>query len=330
MATILVTGGAGYVGSHCCLALSKAGHRVVVYDNLSNGHARFVKWGDLVEGDIRDRHAVSAALRAHKPDAVLHCAALIEVGQSVVDPAGFFDVNVAGTLALLDAMRAEGVSRFVFSSTCATYGAPDQTPMDETHRQAPINPYGLTKLIIEQAAREYAAAYGLRFAFLRYFNAAGAAPEEGIGERHLPETHAIPLAIFAALGRRDGFKIFGADYETRDGSCVRDYIHVLDLADAHLKAIEALIAGADSFAVNLGTGIGTTVKELIDAVGRAAGKPVPAAEAPRRPGDPPALVADNARARALLGWAPQRSLDDIVASVWTWHAETEPRIFNAL
>lgn len=328
MAKILVTGGAGYVGSHCCLALARAGHELVVFDDLSGGHAQFVKWGALERGDIRDAARLNAVFAQHKPDAVLHCAAKIEVGESVVNPALFYDVNVRGALNVLDAMRAHDVGAFVFSSTCATYGAPLYMPLDENHPQAPINPYGQTKLMIEQASRDYAASYGMRFAHLRYFNAAGACAEEGVGERHDPESHAIPLALFTLIGRRAGFKIFGQDYETRDGTCIRDYIHVLDLADAHVRALERLIGGGDSLAVNLGTGHGVTVKEILAAIERVTGQSVPAAPADRRPGDSPMLVADNALARAALGWAPTRDIDAVIASAWKWHSEIEPALFG--
>ena len=320
MATILVTGGAGYVGSHCAMALAKGGHRVVVYDNLRNGHREFAKWGPFVEGDIRDRARLGALFGEHKPDAVLHCAALIEVGESVKHPARFWDNNVGGTLALLEVMRAAGCNAFVFSSTCATYGAPLRLPMDEAHPQNPVSPYGWTKLAIEQASRDYAAAYGLKFAHLRYFNAAGAAAGEGIGERHDPETHAIPLALFALLGKRDGFKIFGDDYETRDGTCLRDYVHVLDLADAHVRAIERLLGGGASLAANLGTGDGVTVKELLAAIERVTGRSVPAERAPRREGDAPALLADNTLARRELGWSPKHGIDAIITDAWAWHS----------
>jgi UDP-glucose 4-epimerase len=328
MATILVTGGAGYVGSHCCLALARAGHKVVVYDNLFNGHERFVRWGPFEKGDIRDRTRLTEVFAAHKPDAVLHCAALIEVGESVKHPDRFYDNNVTGALVLLDVMRAAGVKPFVFSSTCATYGEPKRMPMDETHPQNPVSPYGWTKLMIEQASRDVAAAHGLTFAHLRYFNAAGAAPDEGIGERHEPETHAIPLALMTLLGRRQGFKIFGQDYETRDGSCLRDYVHVLDLADAHVRAIERLLAGGASLAANLGTGDGVTVLELLAAIERVTGKRVPAEAAPRRGGDAPALVANNSYARRELGWTPSRGIDAVIADAWTWHAEVEPQMFS--
>lgn len=328
MATILVTGGAGYVGAHCCLALSRAGHKVVVYDNLSNGHRAFVKWGPLVEGDIRDKARLASVVAEHKPDAVLHCAALIEVGESVKYPQLFYDNNVVGALTLLEVMREAGVNAFVFSSTCAIYGEPQTLPMDERHRQAPVSPYGWTKLMVERASADMAAAYGLKFAHLRYFNAAGAAAAEGIGERHSPETHAIPLALFTLLGRREDFKIFGQDYDTRDGTCLRDYVHVLDLADAHVRGIERLIGGGESLAANLGTGDGVTVKELLAAIERVTGRAVPATSAARRDGDSPALLADNALARRELGWTPARGIDAIIADAWEWHAKVEAGVFG--
>jgi UDP-glucose 4-epimerase len=319
MQSVIVTGGAGYVGAHCCLALAAAGYLPVTYDNLSNGHAAFVKWGPLERGDIRDSERLTSVMAAYRPCAVVHCAALIEVGESVTDPARFYDNNVNGALCVLDAMRANGVGAFVFSSTCATYGAPRYLPLDERHPQAPINPYGRTKLMIEQASCDYAAAYGMAFAHLRYFNAAGAAAEANLGEAHEPETHAIPLALMALLGQRDAFQVFGCDYDTRDGSCVRDYVHVLDLADAHVRAVNAL-RGGPSFALNLGTGDGVTVLELLDAIEHVTGRRVPVKYAPRRPGDAPALVAENAEARRVLGWSPIRGIDSIIASAWEWHA----------
>jgi UDP-glucose 4-epimerase len=328
MATILVTGGAGYVGAHCCLALARAGHTPVVYDNLVNGHAQFVKWGPLEQGDIRDRTRLAQAFAAHRPEAVVHCAALIEVGESVKHPDRFYDNNVIGALTLLDVMRETGVGGFVFSSTCAIYGEPQRIPMDETHPQAPLNPYGWSKLMIEQASRDLAASYGLRFAHLRYFNAAGAAPEEGIGERHEPETHALPLALFTLIERRERFSLFGDDYQTRDGTCVRDYVHVLDLADAHVRAVERMLGGGASLAANLGTGEGVTVKELLAAIERVTGRTINVVRAPRRPGDAPALVADNALARRELGWTPRRGIEESIASAWAWHAEVEPRLFG--
>lgn len=327
MATILVTGGAGYVGAHCCLALKRAGHDVVVLDNLSNGHERFVKWGPFERGDIRDRARLDEVFGKHRPDAVLHCAALIEVGESVKFPDRFYDNNVAGALNLLEAMHAAGCDVFVFSSTCATYGEPVRLPMDETHPQSPVSPYGQTKLMVERISADMAAATGLKFAHLRYFNAAGAAPDEGIGERHEPESHAIPLALFTLLGRREGFRIFGADWDTRDGSCLRDYVHVMDLADAHVRAVERLLGGGASLAANLGTGDGVTVLELLAAVERVTGKPVPAAVAARRNGDAPALLADNALAKRELGWSPVRGIDAVIADAWRWHSEVEVQVF---
>ena len=327
MATILVTGGAGYVGSHCCLALKRAGHDVVVYDNLFNGHERFVKWGPFERGDIRDKARLTEVFARHKPAAVIHCAALIEVGESVKFPDRFYDNNVTGALVLLDVMREHGVNAFVFSSTCATYGEPQRLPMDESHPQAPVSPYGWTKLMIERASRDISASYGMKYAHLRYFNAAGACPDEGIGEKHEPETHAIPLALFTLLGRRDGFKIFGSDWDTRDGSCLRDYVHTLDLADAHVRAVERLLGGGESLAANLGTGDGITVIELLAAIERVTGKRVPATPAPRRDGDAPALVADTTLVKRELGWSAERNIDQIIADAWKWHAELEPRLF---
>jgi UDP-glucose 4-epimerase len=318
--TILVAGGAGYVGSHCCLALAEAGFRPVVYDNLTNGHEAFVQWGDLEQGDIRDAARLDAVIARHNPVAVLHFAALIEVGESVKEPGRFYDNNVVGALTLIEAARRGGIEAMVFSSTCATYGDPVTLPMDETHPQAPINPYGRTKLMVEQALADYSRYAGFRSVCLRYFNAAGADEQGRIGERHHPETHAIPLAVQTALGQRQGFKLFGDDYDTRDGTAVRDYIHVLDLADAHVRALRYLLDGGETTAFNLGTGTGTTVSELIDTIRRTTNKPFPVEVVARREGDAPCLVADNRRAREVLGWRPTRSLDDIVRSAWRWHA----------
>jgi UDP-glucose 4-epimerase len=326
--TILVTGGAGYIGSHTCLALSEAGYRVVVYDSLINGHRAFAKFGPLEVGDVRDATRLDAVFAAHKPAAVIHFAALIEAGVSVRDPAPFYDVNVNGPLNLLNAARAHGGVPIVFSSTCATYGAPVRETLDETHPQWPINPYGWSKLFAERLFADARTAYGQRSTWLRYFNAAGAAPEHGLGERHDPETHAIPLAILAALGRRESFTVFGEDYPTRDGTCVRDYIHVLDLADSHVRAVRQLIGGAQGDAYNLGTGTGATVREIVAAVSRAAGCPLQPRSAPRRPGDPPALIADPQKAARDLGWRATRDLDAIVASAWAWHAGVEADVFG--
>ncbi|NKK87725.1 UDP-glucose 4-epimerase GalE [Rhizobium leguminosarum bv. viciae] len=320
--TVLVVGGAGYIGSHTCLDLANKGYRPVVFDNFSNGHREFVRWGPAEEGDIRDRARLDEVLAKHKPAAILHFAALIEVGESVKDPVSFYENNVIGTLTLLSAAQAAGINAFVFSSTCATYGLPQSVPLDETHRQVPINPYGRTKYIVEQALADYDQYRSLRSVVLRYFNAAGADFEGRIGEWHQPETHAIPLAIDAALGRRQGFKVFGSDYETRDGTCVRDYIHVLDLADAHVRAVEYLLKGGDSVAINLGTGTGTTVKELLGAIEEVSNRPFPVEYIGRREGDSHTLVANNDKARDVLGWVPQYDLSEIIRSAWDWHAKS--------
>ncbi|MGO6740621.1 UDP-glucose 4-epimerase GalE [Rhizobium ruizarguesonis] len=320
--TVLVVGGAGYIGSHTCLDLASKGYAPVVFDNFSNGHREFVRWGPAEEGDIRDRARLDEVLAKHKPAAILHFAALIEVGESVKDPVSFYENNVIGTLTLLSAAQAAGINAFVFSSTCATYGLPQSVPLDETHRQVPINPYGRTKYIVEQALADYDQYRSLRSVVLRYFNAAGADFEGRIGEWHQPETHAIPLAIDAALGRRQGFKVFGSDYETRDGTCVRDYIHVLDLADAHVRAVEYLLKGGDSVALNLGTGTGTTVKELLGAIEDVSNRPFPVEYIGRREGDSHTLVANNDKARDVLGWVPQYDLSEIIRSAWDWHAKS--------
>lgn len=327
--TVLVAGGAGYVGSHTCLRLAEAGYRPVVFDNLSNGHRRFVQWGPFEHGDIRDRARLDEVFARWKPAAVLHFAALIEVGESVRHPGRFYETNVGGAANLIEAARDSGVDALVFSSTCATYGDPVRLPMDEDHPQAPLNPYGRSKLMIEQALADMDRYAGFRSVRLRYFNAAGCDPEGRIGERHDPETHAIPLALQAALGRRAGFSVFGTDYETRDGTAVRDYVHVLDLADAHVLALKRLLEGGESGVFNLGTGTGTTVRELVETIRAVTGRPFPVSEAPRRDGDAPVLVADNRRAREVLGWAPRYGLEDIVRHAWDWHARHEAAVFGA-
>lgn len=324
--SVLVAGGAGYVGSHTCLRLAQAGFQPVVFDDLSNGHREHVQWGPLEIGDIRDGARLDAVFAAHKPVAVLHFAASIEVGESVKNPGKFFDNNVGGAISLIEATRRAGVEALVFSSTCATFGDPVRLPMAEDHPQAPLNPYGRSKLMVEQALADYARYVGFRSVVLRYFNAAGADLEGRIGEWHEPETHAIPLAIDVALGRRDHFTIFGGDYDTRDGTAVRDYVHVLDLADAHVLALRHLLAGGATGSFNLGTGHGTTVRELIEGVKRVSGRPLPVVEAPRRQGDAPVLVADNALAKAKLGWAPSHDLDAILSSAWRWHAGRVPPV----
>jgi UDP-glucose 4-epimerase len=322
--TVLVAGGAGYVGSHCCLALAEAGFAPVVYDNLSNGHEAFVQWGPLEVGDIRDGARLDAVIARHKPVAVLHFAALIEVGESVKEPGRFYDNNVGGTITLIEAVRRGGIEAMVFSSTCATYGHPTRLPMDESHPQLPLNPYGRSKLMVEQILADYSRYAGFRSVCLRYFNAAGADTAGRIGERHEPETHAIPLAVQAAMGLRPGFKLFGQDYDTRDGTAVRDYVHVMDLADAHVRALRYLLDGGETAAFNLGTGTGTTVRELIATIAHRSNQPFEVETAARREGDATCLVADNQRARTVLGWRPTRDLDEVVRTAWAWHvAETE-------
>ncbi|HEX6440755.1 MAG TPA: UDP-glucose 4-epimerase GalE [Stellaceae bacterium] len=316
---ILVTGGAGYVGSHACKALAGAGYRPVVYDNLSRGHAAAVRWGALVGADLHDRAALVAAMRAHEVAAVMHFAAFAYVGESVADPELYYRNNVGGTLALLAAMREAGVGAIVFSSTCAVYGVPDQVPISEGTAKAPLNPYGETKLAMERALHWHGEAYGLHYAALRYFNAAGADPDGEIGEDHDPETHLIPRVIRAALGTGSPVEIYGTDYPTPDGTAIRDYIHVTDLADAHVRALDYLDRGGDSVALNLGTGMGSSVREVTAAVERIAGRAVPRRESGRRPGDPPELVADPALARERLGWRARHSdLDTIVATALAW------------
>ena len=326
MAVILVAGGAGYIGSHCCLALAQAGHEPIVFDNLSSGRSGFVKWGPLEVGDVRDAARLTQVIQTHQPEAVLHFAGLIEVGISVTDPADFYEQNVGGSITLMDVMRREGVNSLVFSSTCAIFGAPNGPVLDETHPTQPLNPYGRTKLMVEQASHDFEAAYGLRHAHLRYFNAAGASPEHSIGEWHEPETHALPLALFAALGLKDEFSVFGNDYSTRDGSCIRDYVHVLDLADAHVAAVNRLLGGSESFSVNLGTGHGVSVLELLQTVSDVTGSPVPSSVRPRRAGDPPVLVADNRLARQFLGWTPRRDFRACVESALAWHRDVMPTL----
>jgi UDP-glucose 4-epimerase len=326
MTNILVAGGAGYIGSHTCLDLFTKGFKPIVYDNLSNGHAEFVKWGPLEKGDIRDRSKIDETLRKYRPSAIVHFAAAIEVGESVRDPGGFYDNNVVGTITLLRAAQAAGIDKFVFSSTCATYGVPSSMPMNEAHPQLPINPYGRSKLIVEQILKDIDVYQGFRSVILRYFNAAGADIEGRIGEWHSPETHAIPIAIETALGRRPYFQVLGTDYDTRDGSCIRDFVHVLDLADAHTRAVEHLLNNGTSHALNLGTGHGTSVKELLEAVQHASGKNFKAKYGPRREGDSPALVADNSLARRTIGWSPRHDLKSIIDTAWNWHSDHLPKL----
>ncbi|TGT89801.1 MULTISPECIES: UDP-glucose 4-epimerase GalE [unclassified Mesorhizobium] len=310
---ILVTGGAGFIGSHTCKLLAAAGYLPVAFDNLSRGNEKSVAWGPLVVGDIRDSAAMQAAIATYRPTAVIHFAALAYVGESVQQPAEYYSTNVMGTIAVLDAARAHAIENIIFSSSCATYGVPEALPVRESSSQNPISPYGRTKLMGEQIIGDYASAYGMKFAILRYFNACGADPDGELGEWHSPETHLVPRVLMAASGIIDEIEVFGTDYETPDGTCVRDYIHVSDLARAHLKALQHLEGGGQSLAVNLGTGRGVSIREIVQAVSRVTSRPVPAVFRARRPGDPAELYADPSKARAHLGFVPELSdIDTIV------------------
>lgn len=316
---ILVTGGAGYVGSHAARLLDRAGHDVSIYDNLSQGHQGAALPGKLIVGELMDRPKLVAVLREKGIEAVMHFAADALVGESVVNPAKYYQNNVVASLNLLEAMRAVSVRRIVFSSTTATYGVPERVPITESERQEPINPYGFAKLVIEHALADYAHAYGFGYAALRYFNAAGASPDGDLGEDHTPESHLIPLVLQVALGQRDQITVFGDDYPTPDGTCIRDYIHVDDLGAAHVKALAQLTDGT-AYKLNLGTGHGYSVREVIDACRRATGHAIPTVIGPRREGDPPCLVADSTLAQRTLDWRPRyNDIDSIVATAWRWH-----------
>ncbi|NEX17225.1 MAG: UDP-glucose 4-epimerase GalE [Halochromatium sp.] len=316
---ILVTGGAGYIGSHACKALAAAGYSPIAYDNLVNGHPWAVRWGPLEHGDILDRARLDAVLRKYRPAAVMHFAAFAYVGESMADPGKYYRNNVAGTLTLLEAMRDQGIDKLVFSSTCATYGVPEQVPIGEQHPQRPINPYGASKWMVERMLADFGSAHGLRAIALRYFNAAGADPDGELGEVHDPETHLIPLVLDAASGRLPTVTVYGDDYPTPDGTCVRDYIHVTDLAHAHLLALRALQAGAETTAYNLGNGKGFSVREVIDCAQRVTARSVPVETGPRRIGDPPQLVGDAVRIREALGWLPAYAdLEMIIETAWRW------------
>lgn len=315
---ICVTGGAGYIGSHVCKELAEAGHEVIVYDNLSTGHRDFVKWGPLFHGDIRDISRVRACLREFKPDGIIHFAASAYVGESVINPGKYFSNNVGGTLGVLEAMRDEGCSNIVVSGTCAVYGQPEEMPITENCPVAPINPYGASKLFMERMLSDYALAHNVKWVSLRYFNAAGGSSKGEIGELHFPETHLIPRVIFAALGQLDAIDVFGSDYPTHDGTCIRDYIHVEDLANAHIKAMSYLINGGKSMAINLGTGKGSSVMEIIRGVEEVGGKAVPFKLKGRRAGDPAMLIANASRAWDILDWRPQKNLGAILTDAWNF------------
>ena len=316
---ILVTGGAGYIGSHAVRLFLSRGHDVWVYDNLSLGHRGAVPRDRHLVADLAEVHRLDHALLHHRIEAVVHFAAFAFVGESVRDPGKYYQNNLVNTLQLMESMRRHGIGRFVFSSTCSTYGLPSRVPITEDEPQKPINPYGNGKLAVERALADYAAAYGWGYAALRYFNAAGASPDGTIGEDHAPETHLIPLALQAAMGQRPHLEIFGTDYPTPDGTCIRDYIHVDDLAEAHLLALEALGPGKE-LCLNLGIGRGSSVREVVKTVEEVTGRPVPVKEGPRRPGDPPELVASSEKAQRELGWRPRYAeLRPIIETAWNWH-----------
>jgi UDP-glucose 4-epimerase len=324
--TVLITGGAGYVGSHVLKALRADGIPCVVLDNLSRGHRDLVLGADLVVGDVGDTALVRRLIADYGVTAVMHFAAYAYVGESAVEPLRYYTNNVAATVGLLTAMVEGGVTMMVFSSTCATYGVPEAIPIAEDHPQRPINPYGATKLMVERILQDVGQAHGVRSVVLRYFNAAGADPSGMIGERHAPETHLIPLTLQAAAGHRDRVDIYGSDYPTADGTCVRDYIHVTDLAQAHVLGLRHLASGQPSEAFNVGNGNGFSVREVIEAVERITGRRVTSATAPRRPGDPPALVGSSAKARRMLGWAPKYdTLHAIIETAWTWYRSDPSR-----
>jgi UDP-glucose 4-epimerase len=318
--TILVTGGAGYIGSHAVRELKKAGYTVLILDNLIYGHEYLAQGETLITGDLSDRALLKKVFAEHLIDAVMHFAAFAYVGESVSDPAKYYRNNVSSTLNLLDAMREGGVTKFIFSSTCATYGEPEQIPIPETHPQRPVNPYGQSKLMVEQILRDYDAAYQFRYVIMRYFNAAGADTGGDIGEDHTPETHLIPLVLDAAMGKRPNIHIYGTDYPTPDGTCIRDYIHVTDLANAHVLGLKYLLNGGTSDVFNLGNGNGFSVREVIETAARITGKKIPVMESTRRAGDPAKLIGSAEKARKILGWSPQfAELEKIISTAWAWH-----------
>lgn len=320
MATVLVTGGAGYIGSHACKALKAAGHLPVTFDNVSTGWADAVRFGPLVTGDLLDRAQIDAAFAEHRPDAVMHFAAASDVGESVRDPGKYWRINVGGSLNLIEAMCAAGCKSMVFSSTCAVYGDQDGVVLDESSPQAPVNSYGASKRAIEEMLKDFGKSEGLRSVVFRYFNVAGADPDGEVGEFHQPETHLVPLMLDAVAGRRDALTLYGTDYDTPDGTCIRDYVHVSDLVDAHVLGLGWLMAGKPSRLFNLGTGNGFSVREVVDASRAVTNRPVPIVEGDRRPGDAVRLVSGSARAEEELGWRPTRStMRQMIGDAWRWH-----------
>ena len=317
---ILICGGAGYIGSHINKQLHKEGYETIVLDNLIYGHKEAVKWGTFIKGDLANIDEIEAVFEKYPIEAVYHFAAFAYVGESVSEPEKYYYNNVVNTLNLLQVMRKHGCNKIIFSSTCATYGEPEKVPITEDMPQNPINPYGMTKLTVERIFKDYRKAYGLQFAVLRYFNAAGADPDGELGESHTPETHLIPLVLDAASGKRADIKVFGTDYDTPDGSCIRDYIHVTDLADAHVRALRYLEAGGEGDLFNLGNTIGTSVLEVVESVKRVTGRKFTVTFSDRRPGDPAKLVGSSEKARRVLGWEPKYgAIDMIVSHAWNWH-----------
>lgn len=316
---ILVTGGAGYIGSHVCKALSEKGYTPITYDNLCSGNQNAVNWGPFEEGDIRDVQRLRSVIQTYKPCAVMHFAALIQVGQSVVDPALYYHNNVYGSICLLEEMREAGIKNIVCSSTAAVYGTPKSVPIAEDAPKAPINPYGQSKLMMEHIIEDYSKAYGTQFAVLRYFNAAGADPQAQAGTAYKVDTHIIPLLMRVASGLMPEIKLFGEDYDTEDGTAVRDYVHITDLAQAHILALEHIMSGQGNIAVNIGNSTGYSVAQVIEAAKRITKKTIPVLKSPRREGDPAVLIADSARAKSILNWKPTHSdLDTIVETAWKW------------
>lgn len=316
---VLVAGGAGYIGSHVCKMLTRKGYNVIIYDNLSHGYEFLAKYGKFILGDIGDKRQLDLVFKNYKIDVVMHFCAYIEVGESVQNPRKYYVNNLYHAINLFDTMLENGVNKLIFSSTAAVYGMPENVPIDEEEPKNPINPYGRTKWMIEQVLKDYSNAHGFKYVAFRYFNAAGADPEGELGEAHEPETHLIPLVLDAALGIRKSIKIFGTDYPTPDGTCIRDYIHVNDLATAHIKGIEYLMNGNESNYFNLGNGTGFSVREIIDTVKKVTGKNFEVEEVERRPGDPAILIAKSDKARKILNWTPEYGIEDIVKHAWEWH-----------
>lgn len=317
--SILVAGGAGYIGSHVSKILAKRGYDVIIYDNLWHGYRDFAKWGEFILGDTGDPTQLNLVFSKYKIEAVMHFCAFIEVGESVQEPEKYYVNNLKNTINLLEAMRRHSVNKLIFSSTAATYGMPEKIPIEEDDIKIPINPYGRTKLMIENILEDYSAAYGFKSIRFRYFNAAGADPDMEIGESHIPESHLIPLVLDAAIGKRESIKIFGTDYETKDGTAIRDYVHVNDLADAHIKGVQYLLDGGDTNYFNLGVGDGFSVREVIDTVKKVTQKDFKVVETERRAGDPPFLIAKSDKAKSKLGWKINYSLEDMIETAWKWH-----------